>query len=183
MRKDLLDLFAEVDQIGKKIIHDGKNMSEGSLPRRLHESIYVSILNFLQMHMFTLQLLPSISRSKEHKLGTQIRLDDIQGQAILDSIRQLELDKDMIKKSIELGDKDAANVIDDQIKQLSKLTNHLDITMYASPGLPGVECKLLNNVMESPISSKYSNQTPVIPNRKGRIFGGKLDGGFSRPFD
>ncbi len=59
---------------------------------------------------------------------------------------------------------------DKKFDKENNISNHLDITMYASPGLPGVECKLLNNVMESPISSKYSNQTPVIPKRKGRIF-------------
>ena len=49
-----------------------------------------------------------------------------------------------------------------------------DVTMYASPGLlAGMERKMSNIMLESPISAKYSIQTPAMPKNglsKGRIF-------------
>ena len=62
---------------------------------------------------------------------------------------------------------------DKKFDKENNTSNNIDITMYASPGLlMGVEKKRSSIVLESPISSKYSNshQTPLIPKKKGRIF-------------
>lgn len=84
-RQELLDCFADIDRISKQI---KTSCASGSIPgtRKLEDNIYFSTIQFLQTHMFTLQLLPSPKQK-----DTKSRVRSAQDQASVQSLKK-ELD-------------------------------------------------------------------------------------------
>ncbi|KAJ3386085.1 carboxypeptidase Y-deficient [Lobulomyces angularis] len=61
-RKVLIDLLAQLDGLGKKV----KNLpTESRSLAKLHFNIYLSTVEFLQLHMLTLQMMPKVTKEKE----------------------------------------------------------------------------------------------------------------------
>ncbi len=81
LRKELLDSFAAIDHIAKSI----KALATKSIStQKLFNSIYISIVSWLQNNMFTLQLMPVIKDKQ---------VEPIQNGAVLvlqETIKQLE---------------------------------------------------------------------------------------------
>ena len=130
LRKDLLDLFVLVEGVGKRIKED---MAQDRLLQRrsgrLHEGVYAALIQFLQMHMFTLQLLPSpsTSTSKKKRASFSVRLDDVVGRALLDSITHMQAELDQISGSDEEGGESTTiSTLMEHIEMLEKqLRDHL----------------------------------------------------------
>ncbi|KAJ3250578.1 carboxypeptidase Y-deficient [Boothiomyces macroporosus] len=115
LRKELLDIFAQVEQISKRI---------KSLPtcnpqtRKLQDNVHLAIIQYLQTHMFSLQLLPNTSSQEPavEYLDTEIIV-------IQDSIVQLkrQLQDSVSRRKFE----DAESIR----MQLSELEQQLEILM------------------------------------------------------
>jgi rabenosyn-5 len=77
LRKELLDLFAEFDSNSKRI-----NALPAATPshQRIHSNIFMSANQFLQNHMFTLQLLPKILPASSSVNATPLSASSTAGQ-------------------------------------------------------------------------------------------------------
>jgi hypothetical protein len=82
LRQELLDCFADIDRISKKIKVSSSESITGT--RKLEDNIYFSTIQFLQTHMFTLQLLPSPKQED----NTKSRVLSAQDQASVQSLKK-----------------------------------------------------------------------------------------------
>ncbi|KAJ3234665.1 carboxypeptidase Y-deficient [Chytriomyces hyalinus] len=78
-RKTLMDLFAKIESVGKKI----KSLPTSSVgEQRLQDSIQIALIQYLQGNMFTLTLMPKVTQQKpvQSSLGTvtSIAFSDLQ---------------------------------------------------------------------------------------------------------
>lgn len=74
LRKSLMDHFSALDRIAKRL----KSIPTPAAPyhRRFYDNFVKAIAQYLQTHMFTLQLMPNIEAKKESKVK-EVRLDKI----------------------------------------------------------------------------------------------------------
>ncbi|KAI9328620.1 FYVE zinc finger-domain-containing protein [Obelidium mucronatum] len=85
-RKNLMDYFAEMEKLGKRI----KAISPASSQhQKVQDSIQIAIIQFLQSHMFTLSLMPKVTSSMSTTGGT----DKIQIVSFADMQRLNEASK------------------------------------------------------------------------------------------
>lgn len=81
-RQELLDCFADIDRISKKIKTSSSSSASGT--RKLEDNIYFATIQFLQTHMFTLQLLPSPKQTS----STKSRVLSAQDQASVNGLKK-----------------------------------------------------------------------------------------------
>lgn len=133
LRKDLLDLFVLVEGVGKRIKEDmAQDRLLQSKSGRLHEGVYAALIQFLQMHMFTLQLLPSpstsTSKQKKKRASFSVQIDDVVGRALLDSITHMQAELDQISGSDEDGRESTLSTLMEHIEMLEEqLRDHLAV--------------------------------------------------------
>ena len=60
-----MDCFADIDKISKQIRASSSTSSLGGV-RKLEDNVYFATIQFLQAHMFTLQLLPTPKKQGEN---------------------------------------------------------------------------------------------------------------------
>ncbi|KAJ3268436.1 carboxypeptidase Y-deficient [Terramyces sp. JEL0728] len=84
LRKELLDIFSQVEQISKRI----KALpTANAQTRKLQDNVHMAIIQYLQTHMFSLQQLPSTSSSPQ---DPAIEYLDTEIIVVQDSIVQLK---------------------------------------------------------------------------------------------
>ncbi|KAI8898465.1 hypothetical protein BC833DRAFT_589769, partial [Globomyces pollinis-pini] len=93
LRKECLDTFSQIDKISKSIKSLPTTSSYG---QRIQDNVYISIINYLQQHMFTMQKMPTIQTTKVEQV---IPILDDRVLVLQDSIKQMnDLLNDMIGK-------------------------------------------------------------------------------------
>ncbi|KAJ3301223.1 carboxypeptidase Y-deficient [Kappamyces sp. JEL0829] len=111
LRKELLDLFAAIDQIAKRI----KALpTEKAGERRFQDSVFVALMSWLQQNMFTLQLMPSVAKRKEAELPP------IQHEAVLVIEETIDQLNEALREAIARRKFEDAEAIRGQLHELSQ---------------------------------------------------------------
>lgn len=114
LRKTLLDSFSAVDTIAKTI----KNLEcrPHSMIQRFHQGVYLALLQYLQSHMFTLQLLPTPKR-KTMQITVVDGKKEYELEAIRESMKQLEVD---MERAVLDGRVDDVSAIGEAISEMRR---------------------------------------------------------------
>jgi hypothetical protein len=94
LRKQILDSFFEMDRAAKAI----KGFPGGGNVRKVYDSVFASVVLYLQNHMFTLEALPFPNSN-----DVPIQIETAEAMAIRESIQELEsaLDDCISKRRLE----------------------------------------------------------------------------------
>ena len=100
-RKRLTLYFSELDKLGKRIKH---SPTESLYYQKLQDNIYFSIIQFLQQHMFTLQLLPDGNNNKDKN---QIEIETLENEILVLQEQKNQVEKFLLDATAKRRFEDA----------------------------------------------------------------------------
>ncbi|TPX72131.1 hypothetical protein SpCBS45565_g00526 [Spizellomyces sp. 'palustris'] len=113
-RKNLLDYFSELDKLCKTV----KSLP-GSTPsvQRLHHNISLSVIQYLQSHMFTLQLMPKVNKKGAESPAIASIIIDPELEVLEQQYKQVEV---FLQDSLKRRRFEDANALKESLQELGR---------------------------------------------------------------